>query len=256
MRTHSIISLALGATLLAFPAAAQLPDIGVAASVTNKVDGVVAQQSRPVVIGDKVFENEIIRTGPNSKGQLLFRDETALTIGPDSEITLDKFVYNAQGNTISLNATKGVFRFISGSAPKQAYEIKTPSATVGVRGTIVYIGLLSDGTALYYVGEGGIDLKTAFGLIQAKEGEIIVIRPGAQPEVGKLKAWHQALFAAVFDPDKTGADIPNIPGVPDKGDQLRNLLRNQSPTEIIDCYGFASFSGYCSGLRSRNIKGK
>jgi hypothetical protein len=253
MRTLPLVSLALTGALLALPAATQVPDIGVAASITNKVDGLVGQQTKPVVIGDRVFENEVIRTGTNSKGQLLFRDETALTIGPDSEITLDKFVYNGQANTISLNATKGVFRFISGSAPKQAYEIKTPSATVGVRGTILYFALLPDGTGLYYLGEGGVVLNTLFGPIEGKEGEIIVIRPGAKPEVGKLKPWQKALFAAVFDPDKTGADLPGIPGMPDKGDQLRNLLRDKSPTDIFNCYTFTEAS-YCSGASIRRIK--
>jgi hypothetical protein len=124
MRNTIFLSLILGGALLALPAAAQAPDIGVAASVTNKVDGSLGSQNRQVATGDKVFENEVIRTGANSKGELLFRDETSLSLGPDSEVKLDKFVYNASGNAISLNATKGVFRFISGSMPKQAYEIK------------------------------------------------------------------------------------------------------------------------------------
>ncbi len=250
MRITFLASLILGSALFALPVAAQV-DIGVAASITNKVDGSVGPQTKPVVLGDRVFENEVIRTGTNSKGQLLFRDETAVTVGPDSEITLDKFVYNAAGNSISLSATKGVFRFISGSAPKNAYEIKTPSATVGVRGTIVYIGLLPDGTGLYYVGEGGIELKTAFGVFSASEGEIIVIRPGAAPEVGKLKPWQKALFAAVFDPDKKSADLPSVPGMPDKGNDLKNLLRSQG--QIIDCYNsFQSEYGCGYGFRRRN----
>jgi hypothetical protein len=189
----------------------------------------------------------VIRTGTDSKSQLLFRDETTLSIGPDSEIALDKFVYSPQGSSVSLNATKGVFRFISGSAPKNAYEIKTPSATVGVRGTIVYVGLLPDGTGLYYVGEGGIDLDTLFGKISAKEGEIIVIRPGGKPEVGKLQPWQRALFAAVFDPDQKGGVVPGLPGMPDKGDQLKNILRGKQE-QIIDCY--SGFS-YCTDFRKK-----
>jgi hypothetical protein len=247
MRNIILLPLLCGGALYALSAIAQVPDIGVASSVVNKVDGTVGQQSRPVILGDKVFQNEVIRTGSDSKSQLLFRDETTLSIGPDSEIALDKFVYSPQGSSVSLNATKGVFRFISGSAPKNAYEIKTPSATVGVRGTIVYVGLLPDGTSLYYVGEGGIDLDTLFGKISAKEGEIIVIRPGGAPEVGKLQPWQRALFAAVFDPDQKGGVVPGLPGMPDKGDQLKNILRGKQD-QIIDCY--SGFS-YCAGIRKK-----
>jgi hypothetical protein len=250
MTKHILLALLLGGAVCALPAAAQVPDIGVAASVTNKVDASVGPQNRPVVIGDKVFQNEVIRTGANSKSQLLFLDETSLSIGPESEVTLDKFVYNGQGGTVSLNATKGVFRFISGSLPKQAYEIKTPSATVGVRGTIIYIGVLADGTSIFYNGEGGFVLSTVFGNFSSSTpGEVIVIRPGGgQPEIGKLKPWQQALFAALLDPDKKSGTVPTIPGMPDKGDQLRNLLRNQE--QIINCnYTYSEGGGgnYCGG---------
>jgi hypothetical protein len=120
---------------------------------------------------------------------------------------------------------------------------------VGVRGTMIYIGLLADGTALYYVGEGGIDVKMFGRTIVANEGEIVVIRPGGEPEVGKLKPWQKALFAALFDPDNKSGVVPNVPGMPDRGDQLKNLLRNKQG-EIIDCYSDFSFSG-CYGLRRK-----
>ncbi len=243
MRTIGFIPLLLCGALCALPAAAQTPDIGVAASVVNKVDGSLGPQTRTLAIGDKVFTNEVIRTGSDSKGQLLFRDETSLAIGPDSEVTLDKFVYNPNGGSLTLNATKGVFRFISGSLPKQSYEIKTPSATVGVRGTIAYFAVLPDGTSLYYVLEGGLGLNTIFGPINADAGEIVVIRPGSKPEVGKLKSWQKALFASLLDPDKKNSIVPDVPGMPERGNELRNLLRNQQQQEII-CYGF-SINNYC-----------
>jgi hypothetical protein len=58
-------------------------------------------------------------------------------VGPNSQLTIDRFVFAGQSNAreFTINAVRGAFRFITGSSQKQAYTIKTPSATIGVRGT-------------------------------------------------------------------------------------------------------------------------
>ncbi|MGE0658106.1 MAG: FecR domain-containing protein [Reyranellaceae bacterium] len=206
------------------------PDVGVAATVINRVEGTVGQQTAAKKTGDKVFQNELIRTGTESKGQLLFRDETSLTIGPESEVKLDQFVYNPQGSSsVTLNATKGVFRFISGSLPSQAYEIKTPAATIGVRGTIINILLLLDGTEVFQNGEGSFVAQTLRGNFTVnRPGQVLVIRPGGEPQInGKLAPWQQALLAPILDPDKRSATVPDF-FQEDRVRKLRNILRGRS----------------------------
>ncbi len=113
--------------------------VGVAAAVQNNVQGVQNGAPRRLATGSSVFEQELIRTGEQSVAQLLFLDETTLSIGPLSEVILDRFVYdpaNGTGNVV-LSATKGAFRFISGSQDPLNYTIETPVATIGVRGTII-----------------------------------------------------------------------------------------------------------------------
>lgn len=221
---------AIAALATGLSAQTQTADIGVAATVVNRVEGSVGSQTTAKKTGDRVFQNELIRTGTESKGQLLFRDETSLTIGPDSEVKLDQFVYNPQGNSsVSLNATKGVFRFISGSLPSQAYEIKTPAATIGVRGTIILIALLPDGTAIFQNGEGSFVAATLFGNFTInRPGQVLVIRPGGQPEInGKLTSWQAALLAPILDPSKTGATVPEF-FEQDRVRKLRSILRGKS----------------------------
>jgi hypothetical protein len=58
---------------------------------------------------------------------------------PSSQVRLDRFVYDGPGSTakkVLFEATKGTFRFFSGNSPHDAYQVTTPQATIGVRGTV------------------------------------------------------------------------------------------------------------------------
>jgi len=92
--------------------------IGVAAVVKNEVNGSAAGNNRVIKVGAGVFQNEVITTGAKSSAQLLFRDETSLTIGASARLTLDRFVYNPNRKTgdVVVNVVQGAFRFVSGSA--------------------------------------------------------------------------------------------------------------------------------------------
>jgi hypothetical protein len=112
--------------------------IGVASAIKNKVEGSTGGGARTLAAGSSVFAREMVRTGDDSTAQLLFLDETSLSIGPQSEVTLDRFVFdpNRGAGNVVINATRGALRFVSGSQQSSSYQIKTPVATIGVRGTI------------------------------------------------------------------------------------------------------------------------
>ncbi len=138
------VFLALALAVATGPAVAAA-NIGVAAAVKNQVKG----SSGALAVGSKVFQNEIITTGAASLAQLLFLDETSLSIGPQSQVTLDTFVFNPSkgAGSVVFSVTKGAFRFITGSQNPHHYTIKTPVATIGVRGTIVDCFIVSGGLA-------------------------------------------------------------------------------------------------------------
>jgi hypothetical protein len=120
-------------------ALAQEPGIGSAKSAKNKVEGVVGGQTQNLRTGSQVYSNETVRTGDAAVADLVFLDDTNLSVGPISEVRLDKFVYDPTGSSgkVVLQATKGAFRFVTGSQDKRAYEVRTPYGSLGVRGTIV-----------------------------------------------------------------------------------------------------------------------
>ena len=65
-------------------------------------------------------------------------DDTKLALGPGARLVLDKFVYdpNTTSKQVLINFAVGAFRFISSSKDAVGYELKTPTATMGVRGTV------------------------------------------------------------------------------------------------------------------------
>jgi hypothetical protein len=84
-------------------------------------------------------------TRENGVADLVFLDSTNSTVGPISEVYLDKFVYDPAGGSsgnVVLNGTKGAFRFVTGSQDKRAIQVQTPFGSLGVRGTIVEMVLV------------------------------------------------------------------------------------------------------------------
>jgi hypothetical protein len=107
--------------------------IGQASGVKPQADGTVAGPLKP---GSDVHESETVRTGSIGQANLRFNDQSTLNVGPTSVIKLDKFVYdpNKKDGTIAIEATRGAFRFVTGSQNKGEIKIKTPYGTLGVRG--------------------------------------------------------------------------------------------------------------------------
>jgi FecR protein len=151
--------LALG-LVVAVPVAALAADkIGVTSAAQNRVEGVVDGQTAPMRVGSPVFQNQNVRTGPSSTAQLLFNDQTSLSVGQSSDVKLDKFIFDParSSGSVVLSATRGAFRFVSGTQQPNNYQIRTPVATIGVRGTVVD-GIVSENSTSIILGEGGADM--------------------------------------------------------------------------------------------------
>ena len=92
--------------------------------------------TRTLSAGANVYSKETVRTGDTGQADLQFHDTSNLSVGPNSSVRLDKFVYdpNKSTGTVAIQATKGSFRFVTGSQGKGAVQVKTPYGTLGVRG--------------------------------------------------------------------------------------------------------------------------
>ncbi len=123
---------------------------------------------RVLRVGTDVQANEIISTSNDDRAHLVFLDGTTLTVGPNSQLTIDKFVYDptTQKGELAVNASKGVFRLIGGRISKTAaITVTTPSSTMGIRGGIAVFGVQASATTSIFV-YGNSMTVTANGVTQ------------------------------------------------------------------------------------------
>ena len=89
---------------------------------------------------EKIFHGDTIISETKSNAQILFLDQTVLTLGEDSELTIDEFIYDPsshEGSFVS-NVKSGTVKFITGQISNNNpdnLEVKIPLGTLGARGT-------------------------------------------------------------------------------------------------------------------------
>jgi hypothetical protein len=146
----SLTVLLAGAAFWTPPAFAQ--DVGAAAAVNPLSQSTPPGGETHVLrIGARVVRNERIQTTANGTVQLLFIDKTTLNVGPNSNIVIDSFVYDPATGTGQMvtTLTKGALRFVGGQLSHQgAATLKTPIATIGIRGGIATISHGPNGTRI------------------------------------------------------------------------------------------------------------
>jgi hypothetical protein len=91
-------------------------------------------------VGDYVYMNDVLETGKDGALGVTFKDDTQVSVGGDTKLTLDDFVYQPQQEkyAFSSNLAKGTLFMATGAIAKlkpEAVQITTPSGTLGVRGT-------------------------------------------------------------------------------------------------------------------------
>jgi hypothetical protein len=118
------------------PAAFAGDRIGVAATVRNRVSGKIQSQTQPINSGENVYDRELVKTEADSSAKIVLKDSANINVGPSSAVTLDNFVYAGDQDLTkaSVKFAKGAFRFTTGSSDKKSYDVKTPTATIGIRG--------------------------------------------------------------------------------------------------------------------------
>ncbi len=141
--------------------------IGSAVVVVNNVTGKVQQTEAglPLHVGIDVQQNETVETADASATKLIFQDNAQFEIGPTSQVTLDRFIFDPDPSKsqVALSIAKGAARFATGILPKADYEIRTPAATIGIRGTIFVVDVSANGVTAISV-ESGTVLVTGAGV--------------------------------------------------------------------------------------------
>jgi hypothetical protein len=135
----------LGALALVFASAsafAQQPQtpVGRIKIASGTVFIVRGGASLPAQAGQVIFEADSLKTGADGRLGIALKDDTRVSLGPASEVRVDRFLYApAEGRMgLVLNVVRGVMAYVSGRIAKLAPDsirLETPAAVMGVRGT-------------------------------------------------------------------------------------------------------------------------
>jgi len=129
------VCLALAASV----APAKADKVGVAAAVEpDAFSSLSGTPNKQLNIGKSIFYNERINTTASGLVQVLLVDGSTFTVGPNSDLVIDKFVYDPNKKSGALVATfsKGTMRFIGGKLSKNegGVKVNTPAGALAIRG--------------------------------------------------------------------------------------------------------------------------
>jgi hypothetical protein len=158
-------------------------DVEIGAVLQRDYSGALGQrfdgEQRELFFDLPVYSNETVITGSSANTALLFLDETKIQVGENSKVVLDKFIYdpNTQTGEVAINFSKGLFRFVTGNMQnKDGFSLKTPSATLVIRGTVFLVSVAGDGSTDVTVLEGQVEVKPCGGAPQvANPGESVTV---------------------------------------------------------------------------------
>jgi hypothetical protein len=125
------------AVAIGMPQAATIVDTGKAVGVAPSAVAQGSGATRTLFVGADVALGERVTTGRTGQVQLIFTDDTHLVVGPNSSLVIEDYLLRKDQSVgkFTVTALAGTFRFITGKSAKDAYDIKTPTGTIGVRGT-------------------------------------------------------------------------------------------------------------------------
>ena len=166
------------AALWALPQAASAAGIATVVNVVNEgyrtppgADEVTAKTA------DELVQNEALRTEQESTIEVKFVDGSQLSVEQSSEMVLSDYVFDGSASTGLINLNNGLFHFTSNGQDDQGVKLRTPVATIGVRGTEFLVHVDHDDATIIDILSGAVD-ATPHGKgkpITCYEGQSILI---------------------------------------------------------------------------------
>ena len=142
MKNFLLIFIVLTTLLLNFRScpAGTAESVGIIKTVSGEVFLVSTQNTLPAMPNMKIGLKDAIKTGAAGSVGLIFDDDTVVSLGPNSEMAIESFLFNPVDQELSFvtRLAKGTFCFVTGQIAKLAPKkvtFQTPEATLGVRGT-------------------------------------------------------------------------------------------------------------------------
>jgi len=167
-------ALAASALVAMCATAAANDPVGNASAIIPSASQQTQGTKTDLVLRDNIIRNADLATAAGGALEVTFLDGSKLTMGQNSRVTVDEYVYTGPGGTgkQSIRYAKGLFRFVSGSIPKDQVKVQTPTVTIGIRGTVFRVVSAEGGGGAVSVEEGETTIKSN------TTGETVVLKAG------------------------------------------------------------------------------
>ena len=195
----------------------------------GNVESVTSTGTRhPLSKGAEINTGETITTAAGARAQVRFTDGGFISLHPNTQFRVDEFNYKNKTDGEEkgfFSLLKGGFRAITGAighVNRNTYRVKTPAATLGIRGTGYNMVLRDDGLFVN-VGEGAISLSNNVGLLVVTAGGAAFVANANTAPVPTNEQPHtppaglqEPTFTVADNRDSSGnlTIIPNIPNLP------------------------------------------
>ena len=168
--------------------------------IVGAISGTVKTETRELKAGDKIYLNETIYATEGSGTQILLLDQSTFTIGSDSEVVMDTFIYDPATNDgkIVASVKQGSLKVISGLISKKnpdSWTVEVPEGTLGSRGTEFQTIVSKKQTSTLLIGpskNNTLGLRPGAVLVGNKLGSTLLNNPYSVATMQKGKAPGQA----------------------------------------------------------------
>lgn len=233
LRMFAIIALVF---VLAGPASAQT-DVAVTQVAHGQVVGTLIDaegtitlltpggEPRAAAANAPIHMNDLVETGAGGRAFILLMDETELTLGENTQLTIDEYVFdeeNTANNKGRYSILRGAFLYTSGLIAKKDnpdVQVKTPYGSIGIRGTAFWGGDI-DGEYGILVTAGRVSVQTERGRIYVDEGHGTSLR-SATSIPARSSVWAE---------EKIGRAVQTI-ALKTGQDSIRQKITEQANTQ-------------------------
>jgi hypothetical protein len=187
LNRYSVLFIALLLGLVPLVSQAASHPAGVVLLVSGQASAQVSgEPSRALSRRAEIYVGDRINTATDSQLQLRMKDGAMIALGANAEFVVKAYSDDAAGDKKDeavLSLVKGGLRTISGQIDKSAYSMETPTATLGIRGTVFDVYVRADGTTIVILRDGIVLVNGRAGGQQklTKVGLATIIEPGKAP---------------------------------------------------------------------------
>ncbi|BBD09959.1 FecR domain-containing protein [Desulfovibrio ferrophilus] len=190
--------------------------IGTIIAATGQITAQSAEGARPLEPGNPIYAGEVLTTGPDSSVEVKFLDDSVLSQGPNSSLTVDQYIFDPiepSASSMLTALSKGTFRLVTGKIADNnpdGISLETPLASIGIRGTGVDLHITEAGEKYGVFQYDSLDL-----VVSTDQGTRFITQAGLLVDVAPSGALGapRPYTPQEIQMFQTAAPIGSIPGL-------------------------------------------